>query len=251
MTKWKRLIAILLAVILALSLPMGVWGEEDDDDEDEEEEKTETKSCQSVVITDSKEGGVNVIQNTEVNVEVEVELENKNSTTTDDKEDAGQPAPSATRPPETLVSSSDLTGSAITNSYMTHVYAQPTISSRILETLRNKGESVEILAKARNSADQIWYKVKTASEVIGFIQAKYLSFQNTEVSCLSPAGLQNGAATSAGTCGNILPAGVEVEVTYVPEIVYVPQITYVPKLIYVTPAPTSTSTPTPSPAPAP
>ena len=246
---WRSFTAILLAAVLILSLPLAASGDDDDD------EKTETVESQSITTTGQQGGNnQNITQNVEINLEVEVE--NKSGAESNAAAGGGQQP--VVRKTETLLSYDDLTGRALTSHDMVHVYLHPSIYSKILETLRNKGEGLEILGKAENSSHQIWYKVKTPSGIIGYVQGKYLLLQNisnpceTTNPCVTPSPCETTSKPcekNAKPCENILPAGVTVEVTYVPEIVYVPQVTYVPKLIYVTPEPTPTATPTATPAP--
>jgi len=249
---WKSITAILLAAVLALSLPLAASGDDDDD------EKSESVESQTITTTDQQGGNnQNITQNVEVNVEVEVE--NKFGGENNAAPGGGQQP--AIRKTETLLCFDDLTGKALASHDWVHVYAHPSIYSKILETLKNKGEkTLEILGKAENSSHQFWYKVKTPSGIIGYIQDKYLLLQDinipceTENPCVTPSPCETTPKPCEKTekpcektekpCGDILPAGVTVEVTYVPEIVYVrvPQVTYVPKLIYVTPEPTQAPT---------
>ena len=254
----RRLIAILMAITLAFVLSASVLAEEDDEDEEEEQESSSASWTNT--ITNPETGSQNVIQNVNVNVEVEVENEGGSGSA------AADAATGAVQNPETLLKYCEITGNAITSHDWVYLYSESSIHSKILETLKTREEPVEIIGRAENSKHQIWYKVKTASGKIGYIQDKYLLYKNADSLCTSDTLQVSGSGTAeqtpcqaamkdgncqnkCGNCPNILPAGVTVEVTYVPEVVYVPQITYVPKLIYVTPEPTPTSEPTSTPAP--
>ena len=261
----RRLIAILMAITLAFVLSASVLAEEDDEDEEEEQESSSASWTNT--ITNPETGSQNVIQNVNVNVEVEVENEGGSGSA------AADAATGAVQNPETLLKYCEITGNAITSHDWVYLYSESSIHSKILETLKTREEPVEIIGRAENSKHQIWYKVKTASGKIGYIQDKYLLYKNADSLCTSDTLQVSGLGTAeqapcqatvkdgncgktdgncqnkCGSCPNVLPAGVTVEVTYVPEVVYVPQITYVPKLIYVTPEPTPTSEPTSTPAP--
>ena len=256
----RRLIAILMAVALAFAMSASVLAEEEEEEKEEEEQSS--SATWTNTITNPEDGSQNVIQN--VNVNVEVEVENKGGSD-GGSADAGT---GAVQNPETLLKYCEITGSAITSHDWVYLYAEASIHSKILETLKTREEPVEIIGRAENSKHQIWYKVKTASGKIGYIQDKYLLYKNADSLCTSDtlqvsgtgtaeqapcqAAMKNGNCQNTGSnCPSILAAGVTVEVTYVPEVIYVPQITYVPKLIYVTPEPTPSPEPTPLPTPAP
>ena len=257
----RRLIAILMAITLAFVLSASVLAEEDDEDEEEEQESSSASWTNT--ITNPESGSQNVIQNVNVNVEVEVENEGGSGSGSA----AADAATGAVQNPETLLKYCEITGNAITSHDWVYLYSESSIHSKILETLKTREEPVEIIGRAENSKHQIWYKVKTASGKIGYIQDKYLLYKNADSLCTSDTLQVSGSGTAeqapcqaamkdgncqkaegncpnkCGNCPNVLPAGVTVEVTYVPEVVYVPQITYVPKLIYVTPEPTPTPAP--------
>jgi len=259
----RRLIAILMAVTLAFVLSASVLAEEDDEDEGDEQESS-TASWTNT-ITNPESGSQNVIQN--VNVNVEVEVENEGGSDSGSSSAAADAATGAVQNPETLLKYCEITGNAITSHDWVYLYSESSIHSKILETLKTREEPVEIIGRAENSKHQIWYKVKTASGKIGYIQDKYLLYKNADSLCTSDTLQVSGSGTAeqapcqaamkdgncqkaegncpnkCGNCPNVLPAGVTVEVTYVPEVVYVPQITYVPKLIYVTPEPPPTPAP--------
>ena len=265
----RRLIAILMAIALVFAMSAAVLA--DDEEEDKEDEQESSSASWTNTITNPAEGSQNVIQNVNVNVEVEVENEGDSGSSSA----AADAATGAVQNPETLLKYCEITGNAITSHDWVYLYSESSIHSKILETLKTREEPVEIIGRAENSKHQIWYKVKTASGKIGYIQDKYLLYKNADSLCTSDTLQVSGTGTAeqtpcqaamkdgncqkaegncqnkCGNCQNVLPAGVTVEVTYVPEVVYVPQITYVPKLIYVTPEPTPTPSPAPTQTPAP
>ena len=267
----RCLIAILMAIALVFAMSAAVLA--DDEEEDEEEEQESSSASWTNTITNPEAGSQNVIQN--VNVNVEVEVENEGDSGNGSSSADVNAATGAVQNPETLLKYCEITGNAITSHDWVYLYSESSIHSKILETLKTREEPVEIIGRAENSKHQIWYKVKTASGKIGYIQDKYLLYKNADSLCTSDTLQVSGTGTAeqtpcqaamkdgncqkaegncqnkCGNCQNVLPAGVTVEVTYVPEVVYVPQITYVPKLIYVTPEPTPTPSPAPTQTPAP
>ena len=244
----RILAAVLLAAVLVFSLSLSVLA-----DDDGSSESTSTTNT----ITNTEHGSQNVIQNVEVNVEVEVEGGGGG-------ESSGGSS-GAVQNRETLLRYCDVTGTAITSHDWVHVYSQSSIHSKILATLKTREQSVEIIGRAENSSHQIWYKVKLPSGIIGYVQDKYLLFRELNSACTTDE-LQAGAGGTpyqtpcpdgVRTVQGVLPAGVTVEVTYVPQVIYVPEITYVPMVVYVTPEPEAASpadsspevTPAPTPAP--
>ena len=251
--KFTSMLVVLLAATLLLSLAAAVLAEDD-----EGEEKVSESGSWTNTITNPAEESQNVIQNVNVNVEVEVEGGGGEGQSSGSGSRAG-----AVQNPETLLRYCEVTGSAITSHDWVYLYAESSIHSKILETLKTREKPVEVIGRAENSKHQIWYKVKTASGRIGYIRDKYLLFDDPNGPCTTNALLPGGTDGEATPCPDaetilkqsrvedILPAGVTVEVTYVPEVVYVcvPTVTYVPRVIYTTPAPENTPAPETAQAP--
>ena len=233
MQKTTRILtAVLLAAILVFSLSLTVLADDDGDSE------SSGSSSQTNTITNTENGSQNVIQN--VNVDVDVEIEGAGGS-----ESSGGSPSGAVQNRDTLLRYCDVTGTAITSHDWVHVYSQSSIFSKILTTLKTREQSVEIVGRAETTSHRIWYKVKLPSGIIGYIQDKYLLFRNLNNPCTADE-LQAGAVgmpyptpgpDGAQTVQGVLPAGVTVEVTYVPQVIYVPEITYVPMVVYVTPEP--------------
>ena len=163
----RRLIAILMAVALAFAMSASVLAEEEEEEKEEEEQSS--SATWTNTITNPEDGSQNVIQN--VNVNVEVEVENKGGSD-GGSADAGT---GAVQNPETLLKYCEITGSAITSHDWVYLYAEASIHSKILETLKTREEPVEIIGRAENSKHQIWYKVKTQSGKIGYCSSTYLN----------------------------------------------------------------------------